>query len=271
MSTQLSGLYWTPVRGSRNFGGGAVPTEGSRDGLGLLADRGLTLQILEVGGDYAWSSKPFAGMLHKLPLLRSLALEELPPRLAKSASNPSFQLEKLELSRKPQIKLLDLLLSASQESLEELHFGGVSSGAVYDFTAFTALCTVHLAEGLSKMSRPHLLHLFQSLGTMPSLETLHFGFDADDIKAVTPRLEDLDFLYLLPPSLCRIEQPTGGLILSSPYILDFLEDDDCLPLLDYFDVSMEYEGSQPYEVRPIWEIRAVDSCAMEREIEMNWR
>lgn len=260
--THLEGFGLTEVE--------ATPNEQDRGWLERsLARRGETLQLLDVG-DYPWSAELFAEMLLHLGHLKILDLGNS-PHLDINFPRPSFRLRDLRLYGQANFAPLDFLLGASQESLVILHFGGISAGDVYDFSTFPSLRTIHLTCHIPTMPRLDLLHLFQSLGTMPSLETLKFGSDVDDDVESASLLEEIDFLRLLPSSILRLEALTC-LVISTPYILDFLRDRRCLPALQLFEVGMYLEEHGDEEVkRPREERKAIGAAAAARGIELGWQ
>lgn len=245
---------------------------------GMLKNRGKTLLALGVQGYYSWSTVSFVDMLHHLPRLQDLTLHDLHdlPDLRDALAHlprPSFHLQALDLPNPAPPALFDLLLGASQDSLETLRFGGVKSDDVYDFSSFHSLRHVELTPHGPSMDRTELLHLFRSVDTMPSLRTLNVESDGlvpDFDHIFAEDLEAINFLRLLPPSLRHIYQHFG-LGLSTPYLLEFLNDRTCLPLSKRLEIRKHSVTDGKWVRRPTEEVDAIESAAKARGVEVLWR
>lgn len=194
----------------------------------LLEKRGKTLHSLDVEGHYRWSAVAFVDMLNHLPRLQHLALREAP--IVDDDPNhlprPSFHLQTLNLSDPAPPALLDLLLSASHDSLRQLRFVGVSAQGpstthdFYDFSSCHSLRSVSVSCYLPSMASTNSVHLFQTIGSIRSLRTLNidaFGYEPDAPGDV---FEAVDFLRLLPPSLLHLHAGQSSrfpLHTSSPF------------------------------------------------------
>lgn len=235
----------------------------------LLWGQGQTLRSLTVNSGYNWSPVGFVGMLRHLPMLRHLSLDSPPQVAGAPILRLPCHLTSLDLCGEVQSSLLDLILGGSQESLEVLHINDLSDGDVFDFSNFNSLYTIKFAWPVYDLGRADLLHLFQTLGAVPSLKTLAFISVPDDVRVEVPLLENIEFLRRLPPSLRRLED-SSGLVLSAPYLLAFLADRTCLPLLNVVEVSIRVQQDDVHVERSVEDMQAIAAAARARGVEVLW-
>lgn len=233
----------------------------------LVVGQGRSLRSLRLMGSCPWAADTLVDTLRQLQLLRVLSLHSPPPQFAdKPVLRLPFHLARLSMGGLPSPAALDLLLGASQDSLKHLHFGGFSRGNDYNFSTFTSLRTVTLTSNLSTKTPRDLISLFQALGTMPSLETLDvqsYTFGA------TRTLEEIHLLRLLPPSLLHIYADTG-IRFSSQYLLDFLNDRTCLPLLQHLAVGRYVDHADFFADRTGDETETIKAAAGARGLRLAW-